>query len=73
MVVVGSPEESASVGQQVRERNGDGLRGKAEGGQGRERELRGTRVGSKRQSPQGMEVVWQEGLLQAGCYRTNRI
>lgn len=32
--------------------------------------LRGNGIGFKRQSPRGMEVIWQEGILQASCCRT---
>lgn len=66
MVAVGP---CASMGQQVRERYGDGLRGKAEGAQ--ERELRDSGVGPERQRPHEADVMWWEGLLQAGCHRTD--
>lgn len=49
-------------------RNEDGLEGKAES-VGRKDLIFG--VCTKRQSPQGMAIEWEEGLHRTGCSRTN--
>lgn len=69
-MTVGSLIESVVVGQQVTERKGDGLEERFRGVSGKSWGWE-TKNSSKRQSSQEMEMGWEKGLRQAGCYRTN--
>lgn len=60
--------ESISEDSRSTPRNEDGLKGKAER-VGRKHLIFG--VCTKRQSPQGMAIGWEEELHRAGCSKTN--